>query len=522
MLEKQNSCSIDNLSIFDEEFPDNVSISDLCDCGRHKRQHAHKATQDQHKEPFPKSDYMSTFQAIQHPRPRSSKRPPAVHWDPRLPPMYISTNQKDAFKDLGNVDRVKPIIHADKYEPSTEPLDGVTWYSQEFTPKKIVNEIVVRPSSRRNLIHLEPGQFDDMTTNKKHYRRWVPQPNLSFSELPSFTGSILFPDKENLPVTTTRDTFKGIFAPPPAQMKMPPPSIKIEGDHFFNTTHKSTYKQIEGHHRSRQVVQKETMPQRKGLFFGVTQTQEDFPGFKGHQPRPPKPVDPPQPTIDLKFDNKQNFSTENRSIFRGHDVSEHPAAPSCKKVEEEYKVPSVKFETETSQKRDFQPIDLKAAENVRISFPMSKLSLSADAKFDGRTMNHELFQDWGVQPRVRYGDFHENRPYIPSKNPFTSQSVTQSTFVPKPLETISRPKPQDRPISKSGEVNFKTVYQEEFQKKQARMCRAQVYLIQQELKRRKKEAQQKKLLESEPAREKCVSAPNKPFVATSLNTKAVA
>ncbi|KAH9514973.1 hypothetical protein Btru_021553 [Bulinus truncatus] len=516
MPEKSDSCSMDNMSIFDEEFPDNVSISELCDCGRHKRQHSQKHLQNT--EPFPKSDYMSTFEAVQHPRPRSSKRPPIIRWDPRLPPMYISTNHKDAFKELGNVERVKPIIHADKYEPSSEPLDGLTYYAQEFTPKKVLTDQVLRPMPRRNLISLQPSQFEDMTTNKQHFKRWVPQPNLSFSEMPSFTGSILYPEKENLPVTTTRDTFKGIFALPPAQMKMPPPSIKIEGDHFFDTTHKTSYKQIDGDHRSKQNIPKETISlQKRGLFLGVTQTQEDFPGFKGHQPRPPRPVDPPQPTIDLKFNNRQNFLTENRSIFRGHDVKEHHAASSCKKVEEEYKVPSVKFETETNQKRDYQPIDLKAAESVKIKFPLSSLSLSADAKFDGRTMNNDLFQDWGAQPRVRYGDFHENRPYIPSKQPFTSQSVTQSTFVPKPLEAITRPKPEDRPISKSGEVNFKTVYQDEFQKKHARMCRAQVYLIQQELKRRKREAQQQKLQETGHSHEKCVSAPSKPMAAKALN-----
>lgn len=52
----------------------------------------------------------------------------------------------------------------------------------------------------------------------------------------------------------------------------------------------------------------------------------------------------------------------------------------------------------------------------------------------------------------RFGDFHENRPYIPSMQPFNAQSVTRSTFVPKPVEPIIKHRPEDRPMAKSGEV----------------------------------------------------------------------
>lgn len=74
---------------------------------------------------------------------------------------------------------------------------------------------------------------------------------------------------------------------------------------MFDTTHNSTYKQIEGDHRARQTLQKDsTTLSNRGKFLGVSQTQEDFPGFGRGQPRPPRAIDPPQPTIDLKFDNK--------------------------------------------------------------------------------------------------------------------------------------------------------------------------------------------------------------------------
>ena len=78
------------------------------------------------------------------------------------------------------------------------------------------------------------------------------------------------------------------------------------GEHQFGTSYNSTYQQIDGDHRAKQHVQKDTTPLsvRRGTFKGVTQTMSDFPGYHGNQPRPPKAVAPPEPKIDLRFNNK--------------------------------------------------------------------------------------------------------------------------------------------------------------------------------------------------------------------------
>lgn len=62
--------------------------------------------------PFPESDYARTFKAVEHPRPRSSKRPPPSPTvrDRHSAPMMFSTNQRDDFKSPGAVSRTKPII----------------------------------------------------------------------------------------------------------------------------------------------------------------------------------------------------------------------------------------------------------------------------------------------------------------------------------------------------------------------------------------------------------------------------
>ncbi len=57
------------------------------------------------------------------------------------------------------------------------------------------------------------GKFDGRTTNKEFYKQWVSQPAMQFGELPSFTGSILYPGKGIQLETTTNATFRGKQGP---------------------------------------------------------------------------------------------------------------------------------------------------------------------------------------------------------------------------------------------------------------------------------------------------------------------
>lgn len=478
-----------DLDIFAEQFPDDVSVSALCDCGRHKRKHnVHSHTLTTDRVPLGLTDYQATFKAQRAPRPRSSKRPPPTPRNPFPAPMTFETNQRTEFKDRGYVERVKPIKHEDQYEPPQAPLDAKTYYSQEFTPKQPAPEVLVRAAPRETF-KAPSLPLDSMTTTKEAYKPWVAHHSLAFGELPSFTGSILFPEKKPLPESTMRYSYQGKFVPRVPLIKSGTPNIKLEGSHLFDTTHSDTYKFIEGDHRARPIVAKTAMPTiGRGTFLGETQTMHDFPGFGGRQPRPPRPAEPAPATIDLKFDNKRSFSTEQRTIFKGHDVLAHPVPKSCKMESEEYQAPTVKFETETSQKRDYKPIDLKEATVARVTVPHDTMTSSVEAKFDGRTMNMEFFKTWDTKPRVRYGDFHENMPYLPPMKPFEGESITKTSFPAKKLQPVVMHKPAERPNSKAGaKVDYTTSYAEEYKKKQARMCRAQIYLLQQEYKQRLRE-----------------------------------
>ncbi|XP_025100307.1 uncharacterized protein LOC112567734 isoform X2 [Pomacea canaliculata] len=467
--------------ILSEEFPDDVSVSALCDCGRHKRLHA-KTKLRLPVAPLGYSDYKSTFKKIDNPCPRSSKRPTPTPLDLNAPPMTFVTNQRMDFKTYGDVERVKAIVHEEHYKVPSVPMDGTTHYSQEFVPKQPVHEIY--SINQHDKLHIPALPLDACTTTKETFKPWQRQPTLIFGELPSFTGSIIFPGRKSLPESTMRHSYQGTFAPPVATIKTETPNIKLEGSMEFETTHRDTYKEIKGDYRAKPVVHKDKASVgKRGKFSDETQFKHDFPGFGSKQPLPPKPAEPAPTTIDLKFNNMQSFSTENRTIFKGHDVTVHPASHSCKVTDEKYKCPSVKFETETSHKRDYRPVNVTTLQANTICVPTGTMALAQDTFFDGHTTNSEFFKNWHPPRRIRFGDFHENKPFI-RHLPFQGQSVTHATFTPKEIQHMAAFKPVERTVS-SGKVDYTTSYKEEYQKKELRMCRAQIYLLQQEMRRQR-------------------------------------
>lgn len=110
-----------------------------------------------------------------------------------------------------------------------------------------------------------------------------------------------------------------------------------------------------------------------------------------------------------------------------------------------------------------------------------------DIRFDDRTMNKEFFKNWGPGTRVRYGDFHENKPYLPPQTKFEGASVTKSSFIPKKYEFVKDFRPEHKQISKDGEIDFQTVHRETYIQPVIKPCRAQLFLLQRELKKLRQE-----------------------------------
>ena len=92
----------------------------------------------------------------------------------------------------------------------------------------------------------------------------------------------------------------GICAPKPQQIRAAPDNLHVGGDTDFVTTTQEVYKGKFGPKASKF----NPMPKpfiKKGPLMAETQNMADFGRKKVDKV---KPIDPAQPTIDLKFDNK--------------------------------------------------------------------------------------------------------------------------------------------------------------------------------------------------------------------------
>jgi hypothetical protein len=333
---------------------------------------------------------------------------------------------------------------------------------------------------------LRPANFDSRTSNKEHYKQWVPKPAAAFGELPSFTGSILYPGQKLGEIeSVTRNDFPGNRADKMITAKKLPDNIITEGDFDHITTNKQTYKDM-GPQAKTQTVKFSSQLQRdkRGKFDNKTQNMRDFPGYKS-QPLPQCAVTPPPATIRLSMDSRLDFVTEQRSQFPGHDAKQHPKPELMKKDGKAYQPPTTSFAVATTNKLAYKPIESKDAYNTAKLRPMTNTD-RRPAKFDDQTMNKRFFQDWGVQPRIRYGDLHEPNIYVPPVGKMASDSETQAAYDGKKLDEPTKPfLPANKQSEDPGKHDFRTVHKETYKGLRKPLCKAEAYLLQQEFQRRK-------------------------------------
>lgn len=103
-------------------------------------------------------------------------------------------------------------------------------------------------------------------------------------------------------------------------------------------------------------------------------------------------------------------------------------------------------------------------------------------RFEGMTTYKALHKNWGAKPRVRYGDFHEGHKYMPPKDKFDGNSTTLATFLPKVAEPVHTYRPEETEYNKQGKLDFTTVNSETYKGHPIQICRAQAYILQQQLK----------------------------------------
>ena len=187
-------------------------ICEICDCGQCVHHHTCKKAEKPRtgsKDPFPITHTHDMSHGVYQP-PRSSKRPPPPPRETDIPPMVFATNQRDDFIPRP-IEMRKPVSPPKpNYERPTDPLDGVSYYMQDYPAKKLSTPSKILKQGDKIRMKSDAKFFGD-TTNFEHYKHWRPVTNRPAEEPPCFTGEILYPNKEKLPLSTTRQAFPGLY-----------------------------------------------------------------------------------------------------------------------------------------------------------------------------------------------------------------------------------------------------------------------------------------------------------------------
>ena len=186
-------------------------ICDICDCGRCCNSSTCKEGSKPKtgaKDPFPITHTHDMFKGTYLP-PRSSKKPPPTPRETDIPHMVFDTCQRDDFIPRP-IEMRKPLSPPKpNFERPTGAIDGTSYYMQEFPPKKLSTPAKVLNAKQADMIRSSTARFYGDTTNMEHYKQWKPVTNKAAEEPPCFTGDILYPQKEKLPLSTTQQAFPG-------------------------------------------------------------------------------------------------------------------------------------------------------------------------------------------------------------------------------------------------------------------------------------------------------------------------
>ncbi|XP_030077583.1 stabilizer of axonemal microtubules 1-like [Microcaecilia unicolor] len=463
--------------------PEFSCICELCDCGSHKyHKNCTKGIAQVQRllasQRCLLSHYKSTFTSHLNVHPRSSKRPLHTPPLPSHPRMTFNTTQRSEFipKELG--ERTKPYVPKEFYEAPQEPLLSETMYSLHFPPKEPVVTTAQRPSSN---IHASQAKFEDHTTNKDFFKDWKSRPQPRYGELPLPPGSLLSPDLTTNMKTTTQEHFIKKSIHKPKLIKRIQSNITIEGDHTMTTTHQNTYQPPPF---QSQALPKTHLPERVATkrphMETVTKYQRDFPVYRSLTTRV-HPVYPPLDNLAVNSSFSNDFKTVQRETYHGWDVSKHQRPALIRLKEELTAMEREKGETSdgnTVTKLSYPPLTQHRQPMEPIKRPTTVLK-SLKAKFNDTTANKFFFQDWGTQPRIRYGDLYDGLCLRPLAR-LDNETTTQSTFLPKKAERIQNCKPQHDSIELIGDQDFSTVHRETYRPIPLPVCRLQTYLRQQQ------------------------------------------
>lgn len=165
---------------------------------------------------------------------------------------------------------------------SNGEFDDKTSYAVAYTDRGQPAQVkLTRPTN--SALQKPRCKFSDETTHNANFQAKKAELSTCFSELPSFMGSILYPDPKSVKMrTVNQQVYQGKFAPRSEFCGPRETAINLgtEGDYEHETVHRATFKKHEDSKRSPKVQKSKIKLSERVKFDATTQAQRDFPSYK--------------------------------------------------------------------------------------------------------------------------------------------------------------------------------------------------------------------------------------------------
>lgn len=359
---------------------------------------------------------------------------------------------------------------AEAYEHSDEKLDGMTVYKRDFINRGLPS--VPKVNRPQTIIAPNTSRFHDQTTHNTAFTRKNPVPQVTYGELPSFTGSILFPDPKADLKTTNQDVYKGKYAKvadlcKPAQAQV---NIGIEGEYSHGTTHRETFKTPEREGRQQPRKRNPNLKtDARAKFQSQTQFKSDFPGYGGKMPKPARLAQPPPETVNLAMNNDRDLHTTNEEFFKiSWDPKTIGRTQILKPDGDTFLAPQVKMQTVTQSMSDYTQKEPVKMPHIR---PQTRTEPNK-VKFRDETAYNSQFKHYGTVSFQRYGDLHESAYYLkPVTKFYQDGSLTMQDYKGARGGKPRTPhKPVENLHTNDGELPKQTTYNSAYVRKPVQEC----------------------------------------------------
>ena len=348
-------------------------------------------------------------------------------------PFQDQTDYRDSY--IKHAMPEKHIREKVTWEGNKAPLDGLSNYQKDYTPKDLLKTESCKPNAQA---FQSGAPLDSDTTHRIDYKEWPMGRPFVREQLP-----YIRPEGNFEGTSTTHNDFtkKPIDRP---EMRKPPSARKAPGKFDGATNYREDYRKWPGGDRPRPNMKADYIP-NEAPFEGMPTYQRDYIPHDAFPRTSCKPLETARQT-NAPFDG----STEYRDDYIKHQLPERE-----KREKPKWAANTAPLDGMTNYMKDFVPKDPTKPN----SFKPNAAPVHSDAPFDDGTIHKQDYKQWPMERPYQ----REQQVYMPPQGEMEKNTTHNTDYTRKPMEKVTMKRP---PSSRKapGKFDDHTNYREDYRK----------------------------------------------------------